>query len=100
MSFTKIVFYYNSPDTSPLEVVSYFCDIKGSKLSIKSKNLVTINFVKTVVSSTEIYKTVDRMDLPGIRVKLLLPQWCEALIPANQVIDVILIHPPHLIDKA
>ena len=86
----------NNSDAPPPEVISNFCDIKGSKLSIKSKNLATINFVKEVISSTETYITVDRMDLPGIRVKLLLPQWCESLIAANKVIDVILIHHPSL----
>jgi hypothetical protein len=36
------------------------------------------------------------MDLPGIRVKILLPQWWEGLISSNQVIEIIMLHHPEL----
>ena len=83
----------------PLEITSNSCDIKGAKTTIRSKNLDTIQTVKDIMSSSTIYQTIDESDLPGIRVKILLPGWFDGLIKSNQMIKVITLHHPTVKDN-
>ena len=41
-----------------------------------------------------VYKAIDETDVPGLRVKILLPKWFEPLLDAKQFLRVITLHHP------
>ena len=48
------------------------------------------------MENNEVYRVVDETDVPGLRVKILLPKWFEPLLNANQFIKVLILHHPTL----
>ena len=82
--------------TSNIDVTSNITDISGNKLIIKTKNFNTITLVKTIMDQNDTYKAFDDADVPGLRVKILLPAWFQPLLDANQFIKVITLHNPTL----
>ena len=71
-------------------------DAHEDMIFIKTKNWVTIQLVKTIMENNEIYRVVDETDVPGLRVKILLPKWFKPLLNAKQFIKVVILHHPTL----
>ena len=77
-----------------IDVTSNITDIHGNKLTIKTTNLKTVDIVKKIMENDPMYKTIDEDDVPGLKVKIIVPKWLQPLIEADQFIKVITLHHP------
>ena len=66
-------------------------DSHEDMIFIKTKNWETIQLVKTIMENNEIYRVVDETDVPGLRVKILLPKWFETLLNTKLLYIVLLL---------
>ncbi|KAL5254445.1 hypothetical protein ACHWQZ_G014028 [Mnemiopsis leidyi] len=85
-----------TPALADLEVTNNITDIKGNKIIIKTKNFQTINLVRDIMSVNDRYTTIIEEDLPGLRVRILLPSWMKVFVEQNQIVKLITIHHPTL----